>query len=782
MDWQRPRVPFQMLMSFVAGASLVHASDLPQLGKSPTRDVVAAMTREEKVNLVMGTGMSFPGLPPEMRGPAVGETSESVPGAAGNTVAVPRLGIPSVVLADGPAGVRIQPKREGEGSRTFYCTAFPIATQLASSWDVDLLDRIGRAMGDEAREYGVDVLLGPALNIHRNPLGGRNFEYYSEDPLVTGRMAAAFVKGVQTQGVGTSPKHFVANNHEWNRNVIDVIVSQRALREIYLRGFEIAVREARPWTLMSSYNKVNGTYTSESSELLQGVVREDWGFDGLVMTDWFGGTDPVAQMKAGNELLMPGTERQQQTLLAALESGALSEDVLDRNVEWILEVVRRTPAFQRAPPSNDPDLKAHALLAREAAAQGMVLLENAGALPLSAGAKVALFGNASYSMITGGTGSGDVNEAYSVSLQEGLKGLGLEADEALAGAYARYLEEQEASQPTPPMPFMLPPPIPEREVSADEIARLSRETDVALVTVGRRSGEFTDRQREGDFEVSDAEMSLLEAVAEAFRAEKKKVVVVLNIGGVIETASWREHADAVLLAWQPGQEAGHAIADVLLGRTPPSGKLATTFPLRWEDVPSSANFPGETLLGPDPEARGFMRGDRAAQVVYEDDVWVGYRHFATKGEAVAYPFGFGLSYTEFEYGELILSNGEFGEEISASLPITNTGAAAGREVVQLYLSAPGQSAPKPALELRAFAKTKTLGPGESQTLKFSLVARDLASFDEPSSSWVAEAGTYTVKIGASSADIRRTATFSVTGERSVESVSTGVGPARPSTP
>jgi beta-glucosidase len=775
MHWTQPGPLVVISMVLLAGASLAWAGDLPQFGQSPTEDVIAAMTREEKVGLVMGTGMHMPFLPEEMQGPAVGETSESVPGAAGNTFAIPRLGIPAAVLADGPAGLRIEPERESDPSRTFYCTAFPIATLLASSWDVDLLERVGRAMGNEALEYGVDVLLAPALNIHRNPLGGRNFEYYSEDPLISGRMAAAFTKGVQSQGVGVSLKHFVANNHEWNRNVINVIVSQRALREIYLRGFEIAVREADPWTIMSSYNKVNGTYTSQSPELLKGVVREDWAFEGLVMTDWFGGRDPVAQMKAGNELLMPGTGFQQKTLLAALESGDLSEEVLDRNVEWILEVLRRTPAFERKRPSNEPDLMAHARVAREAAVQGMVLLENAGALPLVPGAKVALFGNSSYRMITGGTGSGDVNEAYSISLQEGLEGQGLSVDEALAGAYARYLKEQEAGRPAP-MPFMLPPPIPEREVSAEEISRVSKETDVALVTVGRRSGEFKDRELEGDFRLTDTEKAMLEVVAAAFRAKGKKVVVVLNIGGVIETASWRENADAILVAWQPGQEAGHAIADVLSGRTAPSGKLATTFPVRWEDVPSSADFPGQTLLGPDPEAgRGFMREDRDAEVVYEDDIWVGYRYFATRDVKVVYPFGYGLSYTTFEYGDVTLSENESEGTVSVSVPVKNTGSVAGREAVQLYVSAPMRSMPKPAIELRGFAKTRLLKPGESETLSFSLVGRDLASFDEDSSSWVAEAGTYTVSIGASSADIRGTATFTRGREEKVESVSGSVG-------
>jgi beta-glucosidase len=773
------------LAVLAACASAAHAqSFLPQLGKSPTRDVIAAMTREEKVKLVTGTGTRFPGAPPELQAPAVGETSRGVPGAAGTTFAIPRLGIPAIVVADGPAGLRIQPVRGGDSSRTYYCTAFPVATQLASSWDVELVERVGRAVGNELKEYGVDILLAPALNTHRNPLGGRSFEYYSEDPLVSGRMTAAMVKGVQSQGVGTSLKHYVANDHEWNRRSIDVIASQRALREIYLRGFEIAVRESRPWTVMSSYNKVNGTYTSESPQLLKGVLRDDWHFDGLVMTDWFGGVDAVAQMKAGNELLMPGTARQQQTLLAALESGALPESVLDRNVGVILDLVQRTPAFLGYARSDAPDLKAHAQVGREAAAEGMVLLRNSGVLPLSAPAKLALLGNSSYSMITGGTGSGDVNEAYSISLLQGLQEAGLTPDATLAESYGRYIKEQEAKRPVPerPLPFMLPPPIPEMTVPADEIARLAREADLALVTIGRNSGEFRDRKREDDFELSAAETAMLREVSKAFHSRKKKLVVVLNVGGVVETASWRELADAILLVWQPGQEAGYAVADVLTGRTPPSGKLATSFPLKWEDVASSANFPGKTLLGPDPDARGpnargIFAGDRAAEVAYTDDIWVGYRHFATKGVKTAYPFGFGLSYTSFQYADLKLGGSTFEGQLKASVTIRNTGRSAGREVVQLYLSAPGKLAPKPALELKGFAKTRTLKPGEFETLTFTLGPRDLASFDEASSAWLAEAGTYRVKLAASSTDVRLTASFVKARQEKVASVSTSIGPA-----
>ena len=750
------------------------AADAPQLGKSPVKAVIAAMTREEKVALVLGTGMSFPGMPPDRQGPVVGETKAGVAGAAGTTYGIPRLGIPRVVVADGPAGLRIDPKR-GDSARTYYCTAFPIATLLASSWDTELVERVGRAMGNEVKEYGVDVLLGPALNIHRNPLGGRNFEYYSEDPVVAGRMAAAMVRGVQSEGVGTSVKHYAANNHEWNRNTIDVKVSERALREIYLRAFEIAVREGRPWTVMSSYNKINGTYTSESPALLTGVLRRDWGFDGLVMTDWFGGKDAVAQEKAGNELLMPGTVGQQKALAAALESGALGEAVLDRNIEKILDLVLRTPAFKGYKFSDAPDLAAHAQVGREAAAQGMVLLRNDGTLPLAAHGRVALLGNAAYEPIAGGTGSGHVNTAFIVPLPKGLKDAGLALDPAIADAYAEHIKDAKAKRP-PSLWFMMPPPLPEKELARDEIARLARETDLALLTIGRNSGEFTDRKREGDFELSAVEKTLVQDLSAAFHAQKKKLVVVLNVAGVVETASWRGAADAILLAWQPGQEAGHAIADVLVGRTPPSGKLATTFPVKWEDVPSSANFPGKTLVGPDPMLRGPMFGDRAAEVSYDDDIWVGYRHFATKGVKTAYPFGFGLSYTTFRYSGLKLGGREHaGGDLTASVTVTNAGRAAGREVVELYVSAPGRAEPKPALELKAFAKTKTLAPGEAQTLTFTLTSRDLAAFDAASLSWIAEAGTYTVKIGASSEDIRQTATFTMAKDEKVATVAGPVG-------
>ena len=504
------------------------------------------------------------------------------------------------------------------------------------------------------------------------------------------------------------------------------------------------------------------------------MLRGDWGFKGLVMTDWFGGKNGVAQAIAGNDLLMPGTAIQQKALLAAVGSGQLKMEVLDRNVERVLNLILQTPTFKKTARSNKPDLTAHAAVGREAATEGMVLLKNLGALPLPKTTKTAaLFGNASYAMVTGGTGSGDVNEAYTVSLVEGLEGAGIVADAKLASAYEAHIADQKAKAPKTET-FMLPAPLAEMAVAADELSRLAKEADLGLIAVGRISGEFVDRKKDGDFNFTDAEKALIKNVTAAFHARQKKAIVVLNIGGVVETATWRDVPDAILVAWQPGQESGNAIADVLTGKASPSGKLTSTFPMKWEDVPSSANFPGKTILGPEPNAKGrFALIDRDAEVSYDDGIWVGYRHFATKKVKTAYPFGFGLSYTSFKYANLELSAKEFSDKLTATVTVTNSGKVAGKEIVQLYLSAPGKSMEKPAIELKGFAKTKALAPGESATLSFTLTPRDLTSFDEAASAWVSEAGTYTVKVGASSEDIKLTATFTKASTDTVEKVSAG---------
>ena len=740
------------IISMAAAMAVLSACGpgVPQLGKSSLDEVIGAMTLEEKAHLVVGTGMAgFSG-----DSAVIGATRKLVPGAAGTTYPIERLGIPAVVLADGPAGLRIDPKRED--SATYYCTHFPIGTLLASTWDQELVESVGQSIGNEVLEYGADVLLAPALNIHRNPLCGRNFEYYSEDPLVSGKIAAAYVRGVQSNGVGTSIKHFAVNNQETNRMATDAHVSPRALREIYLKGFEIAVKESAPWTVMSSYNYLNGVYTSENKELQTTMLRDEWGFKGMVMTDWFGGKDAVAQMVAGNDMLQPGLPKQYEAIVKGVQDGALDEAILNQNVKRILEMILQTPHFKGYKYSNKPDLKAHAAVTRQSATEGMVLLKNDnGALPLAADVKnVALFGCTSYDFIAGGTGSGNVNRAYTVSLLDGLKNAGYVVDEALKNSYEAYLKAEKERLSKDKKEWFMPDTRPaEMAVSAQVIREQAAKADVALVTLGRTSGEFLDRMV-ADFNLTKEEQDMLKAVSDAFHAAGKKVVVVLNIGGVIETASWKSVPDAILCAWQAGQEGGNSVADVLSGKASPSGKLTMTFPVKFEDAASSDNFPIDMRVSTDLMNKGGKKNDvkNVDYTNYEEDIYVGYRYFDTFGKQVSYPFGYGLSYTTFAYDKAAVKadNGVY----TVSVEVKNTGKVAGKEVVQLYVSAPDVAANKPEKELKAFAKTKELKPGETTVVTLKVNADDLASYDEAASAWVVTPGNYKFLVGASSRDIK----------------------------
>ena len=742
------------IISMAAAMAVLSACGpgVPQLGKSSLDEVIGAMTLEEKAHLVVGTGMAgFAG-----DSAVIGATRKLVPGAAGTTYPIERLGIPAVVLADGPAGLRIDPKRED--SATYYCTHFPIGTLLASTWDQELVESVGQSIGNEVLEYGADVLLAPALNIHRNPLCGRNFEYYSEDPLVSGKIAAAYVRGVQSNGVGTSIKHFAVNNQETNRMATDAHVSPRALREIYLKGFEIAVKESAPWTVMSSYNYLNGVYTSENKELQTTMLRDEWGFKGMVMTDWFGGKDAVAQMVAGNDMLQPGLPKQYEAIVKGVQDGALDEAILNQNVKRILEMILQTPHFKGYKYSNKPDLKAHAAVTRQSATEGMVLLKNDnGALPLAADVKnVALFGCTSYDFIAGGTGSGNVNRAYTVSLLDGLKNAGYVVDEALKNSYEAYLKTEKERLSKDKKEWFMPDTRPaEMAVSAQVIREQAAKADVALVTLGRTSGEFLDRMV-ADFNLTKEEQNMLKAVSDAFHAAGKKVVVVLNIGGVIETASWKSAPDAILCAWQAGQEGGNSVADVLSGKASPSGKLTMTFPVKFEDAASSDNFPIDMRVSTDLMNKGGKKNDvkNVDYTNYEEDIYVGYRYFDTFGKQVSYPFGYGLSYTTFAYDKAAVKadNGVY----TVSVEVKNTGKVAGKEVVQLYVSAPDVAANKPEKELKAFAKTKELKPGEAVVVTLKVNADDLASYDEAASAWVVTPGNYKFLVGASSRDIKAT--------------------------
>jgi len=731
-------------------------------------DLISKMTDEEKASMLLGTGMpGFDGLTP-----VVGAIEGRVPGAAGGTYEIKRLGIPEIIVADGPAGLRIKPIRDND-KNTYYCTAFPVGTALASTWNPELIESVGKAMGNEVKEYGVDVLLAPALNIHRNPLNGRNFEYYSEDPLISGKIAAAMVRGIQSNGVGTSVKHFAANNQETNRLSINEHISERAMRELYLKGFEITVKESQPWTIMSSYNLINGTYTSARKDLLTDILRDEWGFKGIVMTDWFGGyagfsslkggtSNVVAQLNAGNDLLMPGLPAQKDAILKGIKSGELSKDVVNRDLKNILELVFKSPTMAKYKYTDKPNLKANAEITRSAAAEGMILLKNdANLLPYIAKENaISAFGVTSYDFIAGGTGSGDVNEAYTISLTDGLNKAGYKLDKELVDLYTPFAAKEKAAELASRKErgiLALPQRLPELELSKAMIEKKAASTALAIITIGRNSGEGGDRTIDNDFNLAADEVNLIDNVTEAFHAKGKKVVVILNIGGVIETASWKNKVDAILLSWQPGQEGGNSVADIFDGKVNPSGKLTMTFPTKYEDTPSAKNWLGTPANDPQ-------------NVTYKEGIYVGYRYFNTFNVKPSYEFGFGLSYAEFAYSGLKLSSKTFNGKITASVTVKNTGKVAGKEIVQLYLSAPHQSIDKPKEELKAFAKTKELKPGESQTLQLTLTAKDLASFMESKSAWIAEPGSYKVLVGASSLKITQTAEFSLDKTLEVEKV------------
>lgn len=737
----------------------VNGQNYPKLGVDPIDKVISAMTLDEKLDMVIGAA----GIDTDASS-TIGSSAERVPGAAGQLNAIPRLGIPAIVVADGPAGVRINPTREGT-KQTFYCTHFPVATVVSSTWNTELANQIGKAMGDETRHYGVDVLLAPATNIMRNPLNGRNFEYYSEDPLLAGKICAAVVNGVQSNGVGTSVKHFALNNQETNRTSNNVIGSPRTFREIYLKPFEIVVKEAQPWTIMTSYNKINGTMSSERADLVTEILRHEWGFNGMVMTDWFGGQFAEAQMQAGNDLLMPGKKSQREELKKAIVNGHMSLEIIDRNIRHILEFIMKTPTFKGIEADNNPDLKAHATVTRNAATEGMVLLKNDGnVLPLEGSTKkVAVFGRTAYDFIAGGTGSGDVNHAYVISLTEGLKNAGLKIDKTVQKAYEKYIPAAKAAQKSDTEligQFMPKKLIDEMQIADDMLAKAAKDNDMAIITIGKTSGEFLDRKVSSNFNLTMAEQSMINGVCDEFHKAGKKVVVILNVCGPVETASWTSKPDAILNVWLPGQEGGNSVADVLTGKECPSGRLPMTWPLTYNDVNNKADFPmpdkisnetiSKTLEGfTDKRTNGSTRNFDYTE--YNEGVYVGYRYYTTKNVKVAYPFGYGLSYTTFEKSVPEAKVNADGD-ITVKVSVKNAGKTAGKEVVEVYVSAPGKDMDKPARELKGFAKTRKLAPGEAQTVEITIPYESLASFNEKDSRWQVEGGEYKVMVADNAAD------------------------------
>ena len=745
----------------------------PQLRADNIDEVLKAMTLEEKAKLLVGGANNFFGT-----GAVVGGEADLVAGAAGTSPAIPRLGIPATVLTDGPAGVRIDPTRKGT-DKTYYATAFPIGSCLASTWNTELVGQVGQAIGNETKEYRCDVILGPGMNLHRNPLCGRNFEYYSEDPLLTGKIAAAYINGVQSQGAGVSAKHFAVNSQETDRTSVDERLSQRAAREIYLRGFEIAVRESNPWTIMASYNKINGEFSMGNHDLLTKILRDDWGYKGIVMTDWIGirkGLETTAEVHAGNDLMEPGQPAQVEEIIKGVKDGKLSIADVDRNVRRMLEYIVKTPSFHKYPASNNPDFKAHAAITRQSANEGIVLLKNNGTLPWNAKRMVngqwsmvneiktvALFGENSYDFLSGGTGSGCVHPPYVVDMLQGLENAGIKSSAQLTDIYRKYIAYARVKFQAERHPakwfqteMMGQQKYPEISISPIAIEKEVSTADAAIITIGRQAGEGIDRDIETEFNLIPEELSLIKDVCNAFHQAGKPVVVIINSGSVIETASWSSYPDAILCAWQPGMEGGNSIADLLTGKVNPSGKLTMTWPLAATDHPSTKGYPGTMDFYTYEVTRGYTGQVQGYDYTnHDEDIYVGYRYFDTFQRNVAYPFGFGLSYTTFEMTKpVVKAKGK--DAVEVSITVKNSGSVAGKEVAQVYVQAPKGRLEKPAQELKAFAKTRELQPGESQVLTMTIPVRDLASFDEANSQWLSEAGTYTFRIGASSRDIKAT--------------------------
>ena len=756
----------KMVLTMAVGAltATMSAQTAPQLNANNVDEVIKAMTLEEKAQLLVGGGNDgFVGS-----GAMLGHQKKFVPGAAGTTVAIPRLGIPTTVQCDGPAGVHIDAHRDGD-SRNYYATGFPIGTCLASTWNTELVRKVGEAIGNETLEYGCDVVLGPGMNLHRNPLCGRNFEYYSEDPIVTGLIGTAFVLGVQSQGVGVSAKHYAVNSQESDRTRVDERLSQRALRELYLKGFEMMVRKSNPWTIMSAYNKVNGVYAQGNKDLLTDILRNDWGFKGIVETDWIGIREdlPVEQeVAAGNDLLMPGYPAQVKAIVDAVKTGKLDIKDVDRNVRRMLEYIVKTPRFKGYKYSSEPDLKAHAAITRQSSTEGMVLLKNDGALPVRNLKTVALFGVNSYDFMSGGLGSGAVNVGYSVDMVTGLKNIGVATTPQLTEIYQNYVKYAKAKLKADKNPMMWfldqgQPKLDEIEITERCVAGEEPKADAAIITIGRQAGEGMDRQIDGEFNLSKIEQDMIFRVSDAFHAKGKKVIVIINSGSVMETASWRDRVDAILVAWQPGIEGGNSVADILTGKVNPSGKLTMTWPIAATDHPSTANFAKEydmyTYKNMESWGKGVIPGVDFSN--HEEDIYVGYRYFDTFKKNVAYPFGFGMSYTTFEMGKPSVK--AKGNNIEVSVTIKNTGKVAGKQVAQVYVTAPKGAYEKPLKELKTFGKTRELKPGESQTLKMTLEKRDLASFDEANSQWKVDAGNYLFQVGTDVESIKGTATLKV---------------------
>lgn len=639
--------------------------------------------------------------------------------SAWTTTPVARLEVPELLMSDGPHGVRRVPDIHSLALQSLPATCFPTASCLASTWDVALLRRLGETLAEECLALGVDVLLGPGVNMKRSPLGGRNFEYFSEDPYLAGELAASLINGVQSQGVGTALKHFAVNNQEFQRFSINAEVDERTLREIYLPAFEKAVKQAQPWMVMCAYNKLNGHYCSEHHALLTGILKTEWGFEGLVVSDWGAVHDRAASLRGGLDLEMPGPqERRTQAVVAAVRSGELDEALLNESVRRILRLVFKARA---TPKTGTFDVEAHHAFAHQLASEGMVLLKNNGLLPLKAQQHIAVIGRAAESAHFQGGGSSHIN---ATRVDVPFKELQRQAGEAELTYAEGYPTDNSF-----------------RQELIDQAVSVAQTAEVALLYIALPSFKESEGYDRPDLDLTAQQIALIKAVAQV----QPNTVVVLNNGAPVAMDEWIDGVAAVLEAWMMGQAGGAAIADVLFGRVNPSGKLAETFPRRLTDTPAHLNWPGE-----------------AGAVRYGEGLFIGYRYYDAKELPVLFPFGYGLSYTTFAYSNPRASAARFKDVdgLTVSLDVTNTGDYAGKEIVQVYVRDQKSGLVRPAKELKGFAKVD-LQPGETKSVSIALDFRAFAYYQPEHKQWVTEDGDFDILIAASAADIRHTLTVTL---------------------
>lgn len=628
------------------------------------------------------------------------------------TTAVERLGIPEILAGDGPHGIRRTPDINALGLLGLPATCFPTASSLASTWDPELVWELGQALAEEAIALKVDVVLGPGNNMKRSPLCGRNFEYLSEDPYLSGEMATAMINGIQSKGVGASIKHFAANNQEYERFRINAIIDERTLREIYLPSFEAAVKNGKPWTVMCAYNKLNGTYCSEHHELLVDILRNEWGFDGFVISDWGAVHDRVAALKGGLDLEMPGPKpRRTQAVIDAVSSGQLDENLLNESVRRILKIVFKAT---QTPKGGEYDKVGHHSLARKIAAEGMVLLKNDGILPLKNEGSLAVIGRSAKHAHFQGGGSSMINATQvDVPFNE-LRNL-------LPQTELSYSEGYTADGAF-------------SDRLINEAVGVAGTADVALIFIAPPVSKESEGYDRKDIDLTEQQVALIRAISEI----QPKTVVILNNGSCVAMSAWIHGVSAVLEAWMMGQAGGGAIADILTGKVVPSGKLSETFPLKTADAPSHINFPGG-----------------GGEVRYGEGIFIGYRYYDAKQMPVLFPFGHGLSYTTFAYSNMQLSASTFKDVdgLTVSLDVTNTGHVIGKEIVQVYVHDHASALPRPEKELKAFAKVELL-PSETKTVSFSLGFRAFAYYHPAYKQWITENGLVDILIGASALDLR----------------------------